>query len=537
MVGALFSYLPVAMMVALLALVLPVTVYADEATRDQAEGAELLSSDDETPEMLEDVVMTALEEDVVEESDSDNAMLLAETSIQGSTIASVKVYSEPATSSSVVMTLKVGTSIKVTPYKDSWYTAKLNKQTVYLQLNAKNFVEFDPIDNKEHEGAVITKSISVYVAPSEKSKAVDSFPEGTGMRFKSFNDDYYMASYRGKTVYIPTSKIELYTATSTKTVVMYATDKGVKIYAAPTTKSKVVASFDANTALSLRPFSDDWFVSSMKGKTVYIPASQVSSTKSGFVIKYTDYNISLSKMVSLSNTGDRTIVKNGKWLVATDSDIREHVDPRNYPQDSTGFFQFMRLDIPSTATTSQLNSYLNGKGILSGQGAAFKEGARDAGLNELYLIAHAIHETGNGTSRLAQGVWYNPKTNKVQDSSGNGAVKVYNMYGIGAVDTDVIRGGARTAYNNGWTTPAKAITGGARYVGANYISPGGASMSGQDTLYKMLWNPEAAAKNPGNLWHRYATDVNWASAQGYYLAQMYREFGSISITFDVPRYK
>ena len=467
---------------------------------------------------------------------SDDGVMFAATTIQGSTIDSVVVYEQPSTSSAQVMTLSSGTSIRVSPYRDTWYTASLQGKTVYLQLNAKNFVQYDPIDTNEHEGAVVAKTISIYAAPSTSAAVVDSFPEGTGMRFKSFNKDFFMASYRGKTVYVPADKLELYTATDTTTVVMYAGESGVKIYAAPTTSSAVVAQFDANTALTLRPFSDDWYVARMSGKTVYVPASQVSTTQVGFIINYTDYNISLSRMVALSNTGDRMVVRDGRWQTATSDDIREHLDPDNFPQNTTGFFQFMCLDVPTTVTTSQLNSYLAGKGTLDGQGAAFKDGARAAGLNELYLVAHAVHETGNGSSRLAQGVWYNPTTNSVQDSAGDGAVKVYNMYGIGAVDSDVIRGGARTAYNNGWTSPQKAIAGGARYVGANYIAPGGASMSGQDTLYKMLWNPEAAAKSPGNLWHRYATDVNWANAQGYYLAQMYRQFGNISATFDVPRY-
>lgn len=466
----------------------------------------------------------------------DEGIMLAANAVQGSTIDTVKVYESASTSSAEVMTLSSGTSIRVYPYKDNWYSATLNGKTVYVQLTQNNFVQYSPIDNNEHEGAVIAKTISIYAAPSANASVVDSFAEGTGMRFKSFNKDYFMASYRGKTVYIPAASIELYTATSTATQVMYAKESGVSIYAAPTTSSEVVARFDANTALALRPFSKDWYVARMSGKTVYVPASQVSDAQTGFIINYTSYNISLARMANLSNTGDRMIVRNGRWQTATTDEIRAHLDPNNYPQDSTGFFQFMRLDIPTTITTSQLNSYLSGKGTLSGQGSAFKDGARLAGLNELYLVAHAIHETGNGSSRLAQGVWYNPKTNSVQNSAGAGAVKVYNMYGIGAVDSDVIRGGARTAYNNGWTTPAKAISGGARYVGANYIAPGGASMSGQNTLYKMLWNPEAAAKSPGNLWHRYATDVNWANAQGYYLAQMFRQFGNISATFDVPRY-
>lgn len=57
------------------------------------------------------------------------------------------------------------------------------------------------------------------------------------------------------------------------------------------------------------------------------------------------------------------------------------------------------------------------------------------------------------------------------------------MYGIGAVDGNAIEEGAKTAYLNGWTTVEKAIIDGARFIGNNYIK------AGQNTLYKMRWNP------------------------------------------------
>ena len=45
----------------------------------------------------------------------------------------------------------------------------------------------------------------------------------------------------------------------------------------------------------------------------------------------------------------------------------------------------------------------------------------------------------------------------------------------------------------------KAIVGGAQFIGQSYVK------AGQNTLYKMRWNPE----NPGK--HQYATGVTWAS--------------------------
>ena len=46
--------------------------------------------------------------------------------------------------------------------------------------------------------------------------------------------------------------------------------------------------------------------------------------------------------------------------------------------------------------------------------------------------------------------------------------------------------GPRFAYDAGWFSPEAAIMGGAKFIAQGYIS------SGQDTLYKMRWNPQAA---------------------------------------------
>ena len=41
--------------------------------------------------------------------------------------------------------------------------------------------------------------------------------------------------------------------------------------------------------------------------------------------------------------------------------------------------------------------------MLENQGQAFANAAKLTGVNEIYLIAHALLETGNGQSKLAKG--------------------------------------------------------------------------------------------------------------------------------------
>ena len=53
------------------------------------------------------------------------------------------------------------------------------------------------------------------------------------------------------------------------------------------------------------------------------------------------------------------------------------------------------------------------------------------GINEVYLISHALLETGNGTSQLAKGA--DVVNNKVVTNSNT---KYHNVFGIAAYDND-----------------------------------------------------------------------------------------------------
>lgn len=193
-------------------------------------------------------------------------------------------------------------------------------------------------------------------------------------------------------------------------------------------------------------------------------------------------------------------------------------------------YQFLDLRYYTGLTSSSLNTILKGKGILEGQGSAFVDGSKSAGINEVYLIAHALLETGNGGSQLANGFWYNPDTDKIlpYGSEGeDGFVKVYNMFGIGAIDSAPVGGGVRYAYKEGWTTPAKAIVGGAQWIGKSYIN---SETRQQYTLYTMKWN------NYDNT-HQYATDIGWALKQTNQMYNIYSQNDYSSLRFVLPQYR
>lgn len=71
---------------------------------------------------------------------------------------------------------------------------------------------------------------------------------------------------------------------------------------------------------------------------------------------------------------------------------------------ATPMFQFLTLSGSAGATAADLDRLLAGRGILNGMGAVFLEAARANNINEIFLVSLALHESGNGTSRLATGI-------------------------------------------------------------------------------------------------------------------------------------
>lgn len=224
-------------------------------------------------------------------------------------------------------------------------------------------------------------------------------------------------------------------------------------------------------------------------------------------------------------------------FTATDSLVAYYMNPGNFQKDSAEFYQFLKLSTPveglSAATIN--TKVLNGMGNLANTADAFIQAGSSYSVNAAYLISHALHETGKGTSPLAMGIEVGlnaagqPEMVTTQNKANlTNIKKTYNVYGIGAIDKDPKKFGSETAYKNGWFTVKQAIIGGASFVKEKYIG------IGQDTLYEMRWNPAKPT------YHQYATHVMWAVLQGDKIREIYEVTGADKTTklvFEVPAYQ
>ena len=232
-------------------------------------------------------------------------------------------------------------------------------------------------------------------------------------------------------------------------------------------------------------------------------------------VTYTSYDISFPQIIRIQMglNPPPKIWRNGGMSYATESETAEYMNPNSFYTDAYKY-QFLDLSKPNNVSEETLNNYLADKGVMKGMGAAFIEAAKEYNVSEVYLVAHACLESGNGTSHLATGVEVNGTT-------------VYNLFGIGAYDANPVGNGSQRAYSQGWTSVESAIKGGAKWISENYVnSPDGR----QNTLYKMLWNPE----NPGT--HQYATDIGWAVKQAVSIEKIFSSFTDATLSFDVPVY-
>ncbi|SFC11020.1 Beta-N-acetylglucosaminidase [Alkalibacterium subtropicum] len=186
--------------------------------------------------------------------------------------------------------------------------------------------------------------------------------------------------------------------------------------------------------------------------------------------------------------------------------------------------QFLKLSVSSGIDEVKLNQEIGNSGVLTGKGHIFLEASQRYNINEIYLLAHAKLETGNGSSSLAQGI----EVSEVDGVAVEPKV-VYNMFGIAAFDSSPLKSGSEYAYKMGWDTVDKAIMGGAEWISKQYVNH---ATHKQDTLYKMRWNP----LDPGA--HQYATDIGWAYKQTHTLNTLVEvsQKYDLHLNFDIPVY-
>lgn len=452
------------------------------------------------------------------------------SSLKGVAAKKTPIYKEATKDGGIWKSYSKGSVLYYRTFSKNWYQATIyvsgKKKTGYIH---KNDVENAVENSKSLQGIGLKDRTIIYTDASTSSKQVKSYPAGTILKYRTFVSGWYEATVyvngKKKTGYISSSHVEGLLPEEQKSLDARALKSPTRIYSRASKSSSSLKSYKEGSILKVRTLSKNWYEVTVyvngKKKTGYLAVSDVTT---GDITNVTNYDYSLDYMVDQQMKYGGPKADGAGKVKATEDEVAYYVNPANFTKGTQAYYQFLDLTQPAGLKVKEINeNILKGKGSLEGTGQAFIDAGKKYNINEAYLIAHTLHETGNGKSTLASGVKVDAKGNVVSDGS-KAAHTVYNMYGYGAKDSCPLECGAKYAFDQGWFKPEDAILGGAGKVSENYIS------RGQDTLYKMKWNPEKPAT------HQYATHVQWAVIQTKRIAEIYNSLDNYILVYDVPKF-
>jgi beta-N-acetylglucosaminidase/uncharacterized protein YgiM (DUF1202 family) len=458
--------------------------------------------------------------------------------------SSLNMRTKASANSSVIVKLANGVEIKVYSDANGWAQVEAYGKVGYVSsqylLNTKPSggegsgatIDNSTNNNEIVENETISKYVNVMIGstlnmrsePSTSASVMTKLTRSTMVTVYSEENNWAKVTVNGQTGYVSSqylSNEEPYSPgtndkdnyeTYNKYDITLDELTGIQMLVNPQT-DKTYETYIREDALTINSSSrgtvrgTSWNVRGGAGTNYWV----VGTVRNGDSVEI------LSKVIGEDGYIWYEINYNKSWVNASPDDVKYYLDPGNFTDTSVDSLQFLKLSVPANLNANEVNeSILAGKGILDGLATAFITAGEAYHVNEIYLISHALLETGYGTSQLANGVLVNGK-------------RVYNMYGIGAYDGSAVTSGAKYAYNAGWFTPEAAIIGGAKFIAQGYIS------GGQDTLYKMRWNPASAIIN-GDASHQYATDIGWAAKQVKQIYNLYSLIDSYNLVLDIPEY-
>ena len=415
-------------------------------------------------------------------------------------------------------------------------------------------------ESNEKTGIVnVSSSLNEREGASTSSKGIGSLSRNTKVTIVGEEGAFYKIEYKGSHGYVAKEYVKDVTENSNsnqgtqtpekpsipenskKTGVVTAS-KGLNVRKEANTSSKIIGILNSRESVEIIGEENGFYKITYKGQEAYSSKNYInifnsnSNVNPGLDIgnaSKTNYGVSLNEYIKLQQRNNPSNYSH--------SELEKHINPAK----ATNKLQFLRIDKFRSINASGLSSRLSNKGVLTGQGQAFINAAKAFNIDPIYLVSQCLHETGNGTSKLAKGVTITEiadESRPIYNGTGqlvgyhmiklSKPVTVYNLFGIGAKDNSSVFPnralilGTTYAYNRGWTSIENAIKGAAEFVSLNYVH---SSRYSQNTLYKMRYN-----QNVSNIWHQYATTPWYASS----IADIMRSYQDLylenNFTFDVP---
>ncbi|MGU8823137.1 SH3 domain-containing protein [Clostridium perfringens] len=506
----------------------------------------------------------------------------------------LNVRQASTTNSRIIGSLKGGEKVNIINESNGFYKIEFNNSYGYVyskyiskdgggekaQVVKQEEVKKEKVDESKKEAKSTTKaepmvlairslnktgivnvssSLNVREGASTSSKVIGSLRGNTKVTIVGEEGAFYKIEYKGSHGYVAKEYVKGVTESSNsnqgtqtpekpsipenskKTGVVTAS-KGLNVRKEANTSSKIIGILNSGESVEIIGEENGFYKITYKGQEAYASKNYInifnsnSNVNPGLDIgnaSKTNYGVSLNEYIKLQQRNNPSNYSH--------SELEKYINPAK----ATNKLQFLRIDKFRSVNVSGLSSRLSNKGVLTGQGQAFINAAKAFNIDPIYLVSQCLHETGNGTSKLAKGVTITEiadESRPIYNGTGqlvgyhmiklSKPVTVYNLFGIGAKDNSSVFPnralilGTTYAYNRGWTSIENAIKGAAEFVSLNYVH---SSRYSQNTLYKMRYN-----QNVSNIWHQYATTPWYASS----IADIMRSYQDLylenNFTFDVP---
>ena len=494
----------------------------------------------------------------------------------------LNVRTGPSTSYSSIGKLNKGTKVQVISESAGWSKINYNNKIAYVSSGYLKTVSTNTSDTKPEDSTeqykeikvVNTNGLNVRKGPSTSYSSIGKLNKGSNVEVISESAGWSKINYNNTTAYVATMYLDKKTTNTEDSTEQYKEIKvvntnGLNVRKGPSTSYSSIGKLNKGSNVEVISESAGWSKINYNNTTAYVATMYLDKITSseqvppvvggdsvenvnGAIINYKALNYTLKEHVdvqykkaleggnvissSISRSSEESttyvMAQSRAFSPASKSDLEYYLNPGNFTSSNRGMMQFLRLDTyKGGVSESELNSYLNSLPKVNGkntvfynQGKTFIDAAKKYDIDLIYLVSHAMWETGYGKSVLAQG-------QTITSYKGNTLpqpVTVYNFFGIGAIDKSANVSGAEASYSNGWTSIEKTIDGSAKWIRDNYIK---SSKYNQNTIYKMKFNYDYS-------WHQYATDVNWAngiSGVMYKLISMYDTASNLK--FEIPNYK
>ncbi|WP_079506584.1 SH3 domain-containing protein [Mesobacillus jeotgali] len=452
------------------------------------------------------------------------------------TTTRIHMRSGAGTNYKIVKTLPKYAIVSSTERKGSWqkvyytYTSKGKRVTTGGWISKSYLKEYYRYYKTKTTYYYTKKTTGIYATPDTKKKAISSI--GSNNVFyssqkviNSLGQTWLRVSYKGKVAYLPSGNVFL---TSVKTFgkTNYITDKDTFLYASYGNIHSKLTSVPKSSIVSSGLIVGNWLRLSYGGKAGYIHISDldryygavnqnqneanqppvITETPISGKLFVTTASLNLRQAANTESSILTVLpggafyypthkVSNG-WVKVTANGVSGYVSGDYFKEVTTGDpfhrngYQFIDLRKPSKVTSAQIDSYINNylgskASVLKGKGQAIINAGNKYGVNALYLAAHAILESGYGTSNISLGK--------------------KNLFGFGAYDAAPFVGAVR------FSTIEQNIEYIAQEMKASYLNPNSWKYNGAYLGFstKTVYGNTRINSNSEGMNFYYASDPKW----------------------------